>query len=401
VTGVRLRLALAAVALVVVGAACSGGDADAAGKLTVTGRAEVSSPGAKAQEEKGSRTVKFGDRVKVLEGTAVLRLEQGRQLEMRTGTDVVLEEGKADGKGRVTQPRLLESEILVEAPPGARLTVATEGTDVIVSSAARITRGPVLVVTSFSGDVELRAGDRSTTLAGLREVTVGADGQVSAPAPLSYDAEDPWDRRLLGDAIEVGNQLEARSKGFTAQLGPTEGRTVEFLAGLLPALSQQPSFGPGLFDPLRAPGESLVGAAIAVEGTRGTFEERWKAIFDFRDDGAQWGLVALDQEVTRGPLLTAVDAAIGRGPRSFVPLPLPEPEGSAAGGGPSSGGGGNSSGSSSGGTAGASGTTIAPPPTPPNPNIGPVDTGIPLIDNTINALVEALTGLLRSLGGSG
>lgn len=412
-TGVRFRLALAAIALVVVGAACSGGDANTAGKLTVNGRAEVSAPGGAAQVEKGSRSVKFGERVKVLEGTAVLRLEQGRQLELRTGTNVVLEEAKSAGKARVTQPRLLENDLLVEAPPGARLTVATEGTDVIVGSAARITRGPVLVVTSYSGDVELRSGDQSTTVPALREATVAADGQVSGLVPLSYDAEDPWDRRLLGQAIEVGNELEARSKGFTAQLGPTDGRTVEFLVGLLPGLGQQPAFGAGIFDARRSPGESLVGAAIALEGTRGTFEERWTGIFTFRDAGAQWGLVALDQGVTRTPLLAALDAAIGRGPRSFEPLPLPGPEGSAAGGGTSGGGGtggGGTSGSSSGGT---SGTTIAgspgvtsptvttvPPPTPPNPDIGPVDTGIPLIDNTINALVSALTGLLRSLGGS-
>ena len=44
-------------------------------------------------------------------------------------------------------------------------------------------------------------------------------------------------------------------------------------------------------------------------------------------------------------------------------------------------------------------TTVAPAPTD-NPHIGPVDTGIPLVDDTLNALVLALTGLLRSLDGA-
>ena len=33
-------------------------------------------------------------------------------------------------------------------------------------------------------------------------------------------------------------------------------------------------------------------------------------MFEFRDQGAAWGLVALDQAVTRPPLLASVDAAI-------------------------------------------------------------------------------------------
>ncbi len=41
-----------------------------------------------------------------------------------------------------------------------------------------------------------------------------------------------------------------------------------------------------------------------------------------------------------------------------------------------------------------------PPPEPPIPSVGPLDTGIPLLDDTINALVAALTGLLRGLGGA-
>jgi hypothetical protein len=44
-------------------------------------------------------------------------------------------------------------------------------------------------------------------------------------------------------------------------------------------------------------------------------------------------------------------------------------------------------------------TTTAPPPTTTTTVAGALNTGSPLIDNTVNSLVNTLTGLLRSLGG--
>ncbi|HEX7277645.1 MAG TPA: hypothetical protein VF244_09760, partial [Acidimicrobiales bacterium] len=284
------------------------------------------------------------------------------------------------------------------------LTVTTEGTDVIVRGDAEVSRGAVVVVSSFLGDVELRSGDRSTTVPALRQATVNPDGTlVGEPVPLQYDSDDPWNRRFLSEAIELGNELEARSKGFTAQLVATDGRTQDFLVSLLPDLAGQPGLA-GLFDATRPPGESLVGAAIVLQGSRGTFAERWADVFGFRDQGAQWGLVAYDQGVTRTPLLAAIDGAIGRGPRTFETLPLPDGSDGGAAlpiGGPQDPGFGTTTVTAGPGSSSATVTvpTTVPPPTPPNPNIGPLTTGIPILDNTINALVETLSGLLRSLGG--
>ena len=254
----RTRLVLAAFALLVVGAACSGGDGESAGRLTVDGRAEVADSGGEVDVERGSRSVKYGERVKVLEGTAVLRLSDDRLLELRAGTNVVLQEVD-DGGGRAAQPLLLEKDLLVQAPAGTRLTVSTEGTDVVVSGGAQVSRGPVLVVSSYDGVVQLRSGDQSATVAALREVTVPQGGALAAgQSPLSYNSDDAWDRRFLSDAIELGNELEARSTGFSAQLAPTEGHTVEFLQRLLPGLAAQPEFGATLFD-ARSPAGRVAG----------------------------------------------------------------------------------------------------------------------------------------------
>ncbi len=147
-----------------------------------------------------------------------------------------------------------------------------------------------------------------------------------------------------------------------------------------------------------------MGAAIVLEGTRGTFAERWAGVFGFRDEGAQWGLVALDQGVTRVPLLARVDAAVARGPRPFETIPLPGPSpgnGVALPSGPNPG----ANPPAPVVTAPPSAVTPTVPvpstvaPVPPVDGPGPLNTGIPILDETINALVETLSGLLRGLGG--
>jgi len=400
------RSVWAALVLLGLGAACSGGDDGSAGRLVVDGRAEVASPGEAADEVTGSKSVQFGQRVKVLEGTAVLRLDRDRELELRAGSNIVLQEVQ-EGERRVVQPLLLEHDLLVQAPPGARLTVVTEGADVTVSGGAQVSRGPVVVVSSYGGTVALRSGDQTSSVSALREVSITADGAAPAPAPLTYDANDAWDRRFLSDAIELGNELEARSTGFSAQISPTEAPSAEFLLQLLPDLAPHANVVRSRFQAERSPGEAVVGAAIALEGTRGTFDERWAGVFGFRDEGAQWGLVALDQGVTRVPLLALVDGAIGRGPRAFEPIPLPDPSSDDDEVALPSGANGSNG---SNGTrppvtnAPSSATPSVPVPTtvprgpiPPGP--GPLNTGIAILDATINALVDTLSGLLRGLGG--
>ena len=195
--------------------------------------------------------MKFGQGVKVLEGTAVLRLDRGRQLDLRTGTNVVLEDAADDENRPVTQPQLLDERPAGAGPAGQTASRCPPRAPTSSSARRPGSRGdrcwwcrPTRATWSCAP-----ATSRPSSPA-LREVTVAADGtMVSGPVPLSYDADDPWDRRLLGEAIEVGNELEARSKGFSAQLGATDGRTVEFLLGLLPALGDQPGVRPRALRP--------------------------------------------------------------------------------------------------------------------------------------------------------
>ncbi|MBV9412228.1 MAG: hypothetical protein JO148_11570, partial [Acidimicrobiia bacterium] len=243
----------------------------------------------------------------------------------------------------------------------------------------------------------------------------------AAPTPLDYRADNPWDRRYLGDAIDLGDELQARSDGFTFQLASGEGHTAGFYRQLLPDLENEQAFTQALLTPDMSPGDTLIGAAIAVQGKDGSFLDRWQSVFGFHSQGARWGLVALDQHVTRDPLLSTVDDALGRRPGGVstalaAPAPTPvappsllsPPQTSVPAASPSGGsGGGSGSGTGGGGggkpsppTTAAPGPVILPPllnPPPPSPTTtvppsNPVGGLIQGVGNVVGGLLGGLLG---------
>jgi hypothetical protein len=381
--------------------ACRHSSTAAAGRLTVDGQAEVVRPGEEQREVTGTRDLKVGDRVLVRQGTAQIRLSEGRTLELRLGSDLEV----TGGTGARAKPVLMAGDLLVTSG-ASPLVVGTTGADVTVAGVARVSRGVALLVATYQGSATLASGGTSVSVPALRQAAMPAAGALPArPSPLEPSSTDSWDQRFLSDAIELGNQLAARSQGFSAQLGPTEGRTAAYFRGLFPRLAAEPTFDASLVSPSRPPGETLVGAAITLEGTHGTFAERWAAVFGFHDQGAPWGLVALDQGVSRVPLLDAVESAIGHNAATFAQTPpssgstsLPPP---ADGLSPATTVARPSTTTTvPRGRPGGPGTTTTTKPTSPPTTVpgGPVNTGSPLVDDTVNSLVDTLTGLLRSLG---
>ena len=388
--------------LAVVLAGCSGkSDPPAAGRLTVDGQAEILHPGEDRREVTGSRDLDAGDRVRVRQGTAVIQLRDDRRFELRQGSDLELLPREATND---ILPTLVAGDLLVvsDARP---LVVAAGGAEIAVQGDARVSRGVSLLVATYEGTAQLSTGGATITVPALRQASLPPTGTFPTNvAPLEYSSNDGWDQRYLSDAMDLSNQLNGRSDGFTSQLGPTEGRSVNFFRERFPRLAAEPAFTAALLNPARAPGETLVGAAVTLEGTRGTFAERWASVFAFRDQGAPWGLVAMDQGVARVPLLNAIDAAISRGPTQFAVGPPGRPPTSLN---PPISGGATSSvpRATTPTTAGrprpgaTTTTTTAPAPGgAPNTTItGPLNTGGPL-DDPVNGVVDTLTGLLRSLG---
>lgn len=399
-----VAVVVAAMTLAVVLAACSSTSSPpAAGRLVVEGQAEVLHPGEDRREVTGSRDLTAGDRIRIRQGTAVIQLRDDRRFELRQGSDLELLPREAT---KDILPTLIAGDLLVVSR-SRPLVVSASGAGVSVQGDARVSRGISLLVATYEGELQLSAGGATITVPALRQASLPPTGTFPTTlSPLEYSSADAWDQRYLSDAMDLSNQLNGRSDGFSSQLAPTEGRSVNYFRELFPRLAAEPAFTASLLNPARAPGDTLVGAAITLEGTRGSFAERWAAVFAFRDQGAEWGLVAMDQGVPRVPLLAAIDAAISRGPTQFAVGPPGRPPTSLT---PPNSGGATSTVPATTTTTvrprpGVTTTTTAPPPAPAPGGTtdtsitGPLNTGSP-VDDVVNDLVNTLAGLLRSLGG--
>ena len=318
-----MRPLVVAVAFTVVVAAFAAGCSDdrvgtgeAAVVIAEGSRVLIAERGDDLALAEGRRTLRFGADVKVLAGSASISLADGSRIEARDGTEV-----------EIGSPLTLIAEDILVTSGNRPVEVTAAGTHVTVDGVAQLSRDLAVSAASYRGGVTLRSAARELRIPALREAAVASLGVVpTAPKPLDYDPSDPWDRRFLAQAIELGEQLQAKSTGFTESVGRDEGRTAGFYRVLLPALEDELEFDERLLTPGMRPGEALVGATIALHGRIGTFAQRWASVFNFRGQGARWGLVALDQQVndTSG-LVEAVTAAIGRQSFAFAPLRPPAP----------------------------------------------------------------------------
>jgi hypothetical protein len=204
--------------------------------------------------------------------------------------------------------------------------LVVDETTLDIKGIARVRRGTGVTVAVYQGVAGVNATGRNMPggLHALRQLTVPATGVLPRQVePLAYDerAPDPWDLRYLADAIDLGTQLERRSRAVTQRLGGADAARSD-VGGLLPALRAEPAFGPALVTPTLAVGETVVGASIALEASANDdFAATWGDVFSFRADGATWGLVAADQAAKREALLARLDGVLGRTARVVRPGP--------------------------------------------------------------------------------
>ena len=183
---------------------------------------------------------------------------------------------------------------------------------------------------------------------------------------------------------------------------------------MLPGLEDEAGFGADLIDLDRAPGETLIGAAITDLGTRGDFVARWSDVFAFRDEGAAWGIVALDQAVRSDPLVGSVEEALDsfEEAAAFVEPLAPDPvttDPTTPPGGGDAGTDGTDGVGDGGGGGGGTPTTTAPPVTLPpvtTPTLPPLlpdppEELEPVVDPVADLLDDLLGGLLGGLLGPG
>lgn len=359
----RLRTVLAVVVLAVIALpSCgSGGGGDDGFRLELDGRATVTSAKGVRTVKTGKHSLATGDTVRMVAGDAVLGLPGDRTMWLRAG-------GRDSSVVEVANtPDIVDGDAVVIG--GSESVHFTAGAvDVrLAPGAARVHRGLGVTVAVYRGSATVRSAGRALTggLPALRQVSVAATGLLPRqPVPLLYDAAKPdqWDLRFLGDAIDLGRFLDTEARGFTSQIGPRASVDAALLRRVLPSLADESSVPNKLANTMYSAGEALVGSAIVVESGRGSFDERWDDVFTFRQAGARWGLVALDQQVRRDALRGRLRDALGRSPLLFAAGPRRPTGGSTAtsttqpqpiGGG------------------GTTTTTTSPPTTDPDPTVPP------------------------------
>jgi hypothetical protein len=388
-------------------AACSDdGPGEGEARLEVDGTAVVErADGERETIEDDDTDLSQGDRVTMRSGFAAMRLSGGTTFELRDGVGDAAPTSVLMG----SKPALEAGDLLVTTPETT--TVEADGTEVLVrDGAARLSRAFGMSAAAYDADIELDSAGVSAEVAALREVVVPDLGRPRSPRPVDYEDDDPWDRRYLGAAMELGEELEAMADALTGLLPEGEGRTVGFLRLALPGLEDEEDLSADDIDLDRDPGDTLIGAAITDLGADGDFDERWGEVFGFRDDGADWGLVALDQEVRSEPLIGSVEEAFNASfedlaqapppatpPSSSPTTPTTTPGGSDGGADGGADGGGGTGGTDDGGSGTPTDPTI--PPTSP-PTVEPPDPPeLPEPPPPLEPVVEPVTGLVEGLLG--
>jgi hypothetical protein len=393
------RIAIASVALLlfagIVAVAArtgsSGGVGDA--RLSTSGRALVTAINGQRRTVTGRVALHRGETVEAVEGAMTVELPDGSTVEGRPGF-----KSSDPTRVRVAQPvELLAGDLLVTATSGT--DIDSDGNRVHLDSsvdrpsAARVSRSLAVDTAVFRGSATLDSAGQTRVIPALRALEVSALGRPPTSAsPLKVDEvqTDPWDRRFLGEAIDVGHTLANYSTVYTQTLGAGNGATVGAYKTVLSALANEAEFTPALLtESPHDSGETFIGAAIASLSRRGSFAARWRATFAFRDAGANWGFVALDQGVATDPLLSAIQDALNATQFQFA-LAAQGPQ-TATTTSPTTGGGPTTTPTT---PPGGPTTTTPTPTTPPTTTIVP-PTGSPLVDG----IVQNVNDLLGGLGG--
>lgn len=347
------------VAVALLGGACARAPEAGPGAMRLVAGGEVRLQHAGAwRAVTGTVALARGDRVEVGDrGRALVELQSGT-LELRPGAEVRI--------GAV--PELEHGSVLASSLSGLAVAVGpvrVQGEDAVY----RVDRSFSLRVGVYRGEVALPGSGWDGRVTPLRQVGVVAGTVPRGPVALQVDPGDPWDDRFLGQAIDIGEQLDRLQDGMAAQLPRRGGR--EAVAGVLP-LDPRAVLG-GL--PRRVPVSTLseavvasVVASSAAPGRQVAPEEAFRQVMALRALGASWIVVAAEWQLARSVLglLLEVTSLLAR---EVAP---PAPAGGTGEGTNRGGSGGSGSTGGAGGTSGGSGgggtvddPTETPPPPPP------------------------------------
>ena len=357
------RIALI-VGVTLLGGACARAPEAASGPVLVprSGDVQLQHEG-EWREVSESVGLSRGDRVRVGDlGRALLQLPGGT-LELRQGSVVRV--------GSI--PELEAGSVLARATPA--LSVGVGAVQVRAEdSLYRVDRAFSVRVGVYAGEVSLPGSGWDGTVSALRQVGVVGGTIPRGPAALQVDPGDPWDHRILGDAIEIGSRLERVQGGVAFELPRRGGR--DLVAAALPLDSSAVLRSLPRRASVNSLSEVLVASVVAFAAAPAREiapETVFRQVMGLRRIGASWIVVAAEWQLARSVLGTlvqvtslltrqlsppAVTGTSETGPGSASTAP--------SSGGGSTGGGSTGGGSTGGGTGdGSGGGTEEPAPPPP------------------------------------
>ncbi|MGH8932467.1 MAG: hypothetical protein ACRDZO_18035 [Egibacteraceae bacterium] len=286
----------------------------------------VALAGADRWRQAPAATVSSGESLLVLTGERWSRLVPG---------DGVREGARVQTGGSQTRLRLGDGEVWLGPETGARIfsdrvevlrgeaLIASQGrlgarwADVEVWGAGtfRVAGGTHPHVGVYQGDAEVRRPGETRALSALEQMELDARRLPAEPDPLAYRTEDPWDARLLGQAIVFDQEVERVVRSIDLRFADTP-RSSEYYRGFKAvdssALDQLRGAGrdiasDGRFGP---PSEVLITLFVAratAQVWERTLPDTVSQVVQWRAQGARWGLVALRSKVTVADLRNVVD----------------------------------------------------------------------------------------------
>lgn len=203
---------------------------------------------------------------------------------------------------------LQRGEVLVDSESG--LAVLRGDTRVAVTGAVRVSSGLASRVAVYRGAAAVERPAQARAVTALRQLDLVPFRLSAQGDPLRYREGDPWDREFLADAIAFDGEAARVARGIDVEFG-TAPRRPSFYVGFtqrqaLPLLRRTAPVSKGnRFGPAS---DVLLTAFVAdAAGPAGSLREGIKSVSQLRQEGARWGLIALELDVRSDAVVAAID----------------------------------------------------------------------------------------------
>ncbi|MFP5351268.1 MAG: hypothetical protein ACLGIB_01725 [Actinomycetota bacterium] len=249
---------------------------------------------------------------------STIGLEPGDVVETKQGTiaKFALDGGPDERRGELqgSTKIMIRSATSIEAEEGQLLLAVQQPTTVVVDSVTARTAGGTFRIDRgfgsdragvYSGSLDLDApGQPRLRLDTLFQATMVAGDLPSQGRPYRLDESDAWDQRVLGEVVDLEQQLEVLARGLTPQLRGQR-PNLDYFEALIGGGNV--SFMRGYLQ--RKPVDLLIGFTIARNASL-ELEKAFRWGFRLYDQGARWGVAAKIMEVEPRPVVAQLERLI-------------------------------------------------------------------------------------------